>query len=63
VKLQSCSILDLVSELCVRLSYMGKEELIGPELAAILRENGHEPIEVFGRLNVTMHAAPPKKGK
>jgi len=50
MKLQGASVLDLVAELVVRLAAMEKTTLIGERLGTILRECGHEPIEVFERV-------------
>jgi len=50
VKLQGASLLDLVSELIIRLVAMERTALVGERLGTILSECGHEPIEVFERL-------------
>ena len=50
MKLQGASVLDLVSELIVRLVAMEKTSLVGERLGTILRECGFEPIECFERL-------------
>jgi len=50
MKLQGASLLDLVSELVIRLVAMEKTALVGERLGTILRECGHEPVEVFERL-------------
>jgi hypothetical protein len=52
MKLQGASILDLVTELLIRLDAQGKLEVLQQPLtlAAILEECGCEPVEVFTRL-------------
>jgi len=50
MKLQGASILDLVTELLIRLDALGKPELANEPLAVILEANGHEPVEVFTRM-------------
>jgi hypothetical protein len=50
MKLQGASILDLVTELLIRLDAMGKVELVNQPLAVILEGCGHEPVEAFTRM-------------
>jgi len=52
MKLQGASVLDLVTELLIRLDAQGKLELLPQPLTlpAILEECGHDPVEVFTRM-------------
>jgi hypothetical protein len=52
MKLQGASILDLVTELLIRLDAQGKlEQLPQPiTLVAILEETGHDPVIAFTRI-------------
>jgi hypothetical protein len=52
MKLQGASILDLVSELLIRLDAQGKLDTLPQPitLAAVLEEVGEDPVAVFNRL-------------
>jgi hypothetical protein len=67
MKLQGASVLDLVTELLIRLDAGGKLETLPQPLtlAAILEGDGHEPVEVFTRMLGKKGAAmvPTKKGR
>jgi len=53
MKLQGASILDLVTELLIRLDAQGKEKLVtaaAPALAMVLEECGHDALDCFTRM-------------
>jgi hypothetical protein len=65
MKLQGASILDLVTELIIRLDAKGKDDLISaaaPQLRKILEECGHDALDLFERLDV-VPAAPAARKK
>ncbi len=55
MKLQGASILDLVTELLIRLDAQGKTDVIdaaAPALRSILEECGHDALDCFIRMGV-----------
>lgn len=68
MKLQGASVLDLVTELIIRLDAMGKAELLNEPLAVVLEGCGHEPVEAFTRMLgdervAAMKLSPPKAAR
>jgi hypothetical protein len=68
MKLQGASVLDLVTELLIRLDAQGKLELLPQPitLVAILEETGHDPVIAFTRIlgdarMASRHDVPTKK--
>jgi hypothetical protein len=53
MKLQGASVLDLVTELLVRLDAQHELTLnVGQHLAEVLRASGYQPVEVFERVRL-----------
>lgn len=60
MKLQGASILDLVTELLIRLDAQGKDiviQIAAPALRNILEECGHDAIDCFTRMGIKIEPA------
>jgi hypothetical protein len=60
MKLQGASVLDLITELLIRLDAMGKLEQLeqlAPALRVVLEDQGIEAVEVFTRMLGADHGA------